>query len=337
MNSSRTEGCTLTGALSVSTAITDGISIIHGPDGCTHHNYSLLHALGYEHDLSLSPTILSSSLAETQIIFGGVDNLRQTLLAACGRDPGVICVLTSCVAAAIGDDVQSVCDEITGVPVVMIPTGGFLGGGFSRGVDEALLSLSMLGEQGCRSGGVTLIGEKNLEFEAEANFQEISRLLALLGVPVQLRFVRNIPSASIARLGSGSLNILRDPSLSGTGEALKSRFGTPFITSFPTGFGGTLDFLEKTGDILGINSRRAVLSEETWQKRVISSFADIRGSSIAPDRNRPAYQPVLDELCELFDLALAHDGIPVRLPDPLPVGTSGLSRMLHRWRRVCRA
>jgi nitrogenase molybdenum-iron protein alpha/beta subunit len=321
----------------VSTAITDSISVIHGPDGCTHHNYSLLHALGYEHDISLHPTILSSSLTETQIVFGGEESLKETLRTACERDPGVICVLTSCVAAAIGDDVQSVCDEAGDVPVVMIPTGGFLGGGFSRGVGEALLALSSLGKQGRTTGGVTLVGEKNLEFEAEANFQEMSRLLALLGVPVQLRFVRNITAESIACLGCGSLNILRDPSLTEIGEALKIRFGTAFLPSFPTGFGGTLDFLARTGHILGIDSTMAVISEEKRQEKVISTFADICGSSIALDRSSPASRPVLDELREVFDLAFTDSGVPVRFPDPPPVGTSGLSRMLHRWRRACRA
>ena len=40
--SSRLEGCTLTGALSVTTEVTDGVTIIHGPAGCSQHNASLL-------------------------------------------------------------------------------------------------------------------------------------------------------------------------------------------------------------------------------------------------------------------------------------------------------
>jgi nitrogenase molybdenum-iron protein alpha/beta subunit len=337
MNSSRNEGCTLTGALSVSTAISDGITIIHGPDGCTHHNFSLLHALWYEHDQSLFPRIFSSALSETEIVFGGEKRLEQTLMTARDRKPGVICILTSCVAAAIGDDVQSVCDKIEDIPTIVIPTGGFLGGGFSRGVSEALLSLSGLGEQGTRNGSVNLIGEKNLEFEAEANFEEMARLLSLLGVGIQLRFVRNISTASIARLGSASLNILRDPSLADVGEALQIRFGTPFISSFPIGFRRTLDFLEIVGERLGIESSGAVYAEDKYQKRLIASFEDLRGSEIAIDKDPDVGHLVIDELQELFDFVFTDNGIPLRFPDPAPVGTSGLSRMLHRWRRACHA
>jgi nitrogenase molybdenum-iron protein alpha/beta subunit len=337
MNSSRTEGCTLTGALSVSTAISDGITIIHGPDGCTHHNFSLLHALWYEHDQIAFPGILSSALSETEIVFGGEKRLEQTLLDARSRKPGVICILTSCVAAAIGDDVQAVCDRIEDIPAMVIPTGGFLGGGFSKGVSEALLSLSGLGEEGTRNGKVNLIGEKNLEFEADANFEEIARLLALLGVGIQLRFVRNIPAASIARLGSASLNILRDPALADVGEALRMRFGTPFLSSFPVGFQGTLDFLEDVGERLDIDSSGAVSAEDTYQERLIASFGDLNGSEITVTSDPVAGHPALDELQELFDFVFTDHGTPLRFPDPAPVGTSGLTRMLHRWRRACRA
>lgn len=337
MNISRTEGCTLTGALSVTTAIPDGISIIHGPDGCAHHNFSLLHSLMFEHGRCLPPDILCSSLSETEIVFGGEERLGQVLSAACRRDPGVISVLTSCVADAIGDDARSVCSEVTGIPVIVIPTGGFLGGGFSHGISGALEALSVLGEPGTPDGSVCLVGEKNLEYEAEANFDEMARLLSLLGARIGLRFVRNTPSRSLSRLGTVSLNVVRDPSLAGIGETFRDRFGTPFIGSFPVGFQGTLDFLEEAGDLLGIDPCRAVRSEQGAQERLIASFSDISGSAFHFEGPLAGNDPVIGEIAEVFDLELSSRGTRIRVPDPLPVGTSGLSRMLHRWRRVCRA
>jgi nitrogenase molybdenum-iron protein alpha/beta subunit len=336
VNSSRTEGCTLTGALSVSTSIADGLTIIHGPDGCVHHNVSLLHALWHENEEGLFPRIYSSSMTEADVVFGGDDRLVETLRSAQCQRPGIICILTSCVAAAIGDDVSSVCDR-AGVRAVVIPTGGFLGGGFSRGVSEALLALSMLGETGEENGAVNLIGEKNLEYEAEANFEEVSRLLALLGVRVHLRFVRNISADAIPSLGSASLNILRDPSLDDVGKALEARFGTPFLTTFPVGFGETLSFLQDAGEMLGIESSGAIDCEERYQKDLAASFSDLDGSAVTLDREPAPGHALLDELRESFGLVFTDQGIPVRLPDPLPVGTTGLSRLLHRWRRSCRA
>jgi nitrogenase molybdenum-iron protein alpha/beta subunit len=336
VNSSRTEGCTLTGALSVSTSIADGLTIIHGPDGCVHHNASLLHALWHENEEGLFPRIYSTSMTEADVIFGGEERLVETLHAANRLHPGIICILTSCVAAAIGDDVSSVCDR-AGVRAVVIPSGGFLGGGFSRGVSEALLALSALGRKGEGNGTVNLIGEKNLEYEAEANYEEVVRLLALLGVRVGLRFVRNIPANAITSLGSASLNILRDPSLSDIGRALEARFGTPYLSSFPVGFGGTLAFLRDVGEILDTESSGAIDCEERYQKNLAASFSDLDGSAVTLDREPATSQVLLSELKESFGLVLTDQGIPVRLPDPLPVGTAGLSRLLHRWRRACRA
>lgn len=335
-NSSRTEGCTLTGALSVSTSINDALTVIHGPDGCIHHNLSLLHALWNENGEGLFPRIYSSSMTEADVVFGGEETLSGTLLAARRQQPGIIIVLTSCVAAAIGDDVAAACDR-AGVRAVVVPTGGFLGGGFSRGVSEALLALSALGTRGEGNGTVNLIGEKNLEYEAEANFEEVTRLLALLGARVQLRFVRKIPSDAIARLGSASLNILRDPALADVGRALEARFGTPYLSAFPVGLGGTLSFLQDAGEVLGIESSEAIECEERYQEDLADSFSDLDGLPLTLDREPAADHALLGELEGTFGLVFTDQGTPVRLPDPLPVGTAGLSRLLHRWRRACRA
>jgi len=337
MISSRTEGCTLTGALSVTSSVQDAITVIHGPDGCAHHNFSLLHALHFDNDQLILPSILSSSLKEQEIIFGGEQALEDALAGALAGSPGAIFVLTSCVAAAIGDDVMAVCSEISGCPVVVIPSGGFLGGGFSDGVRSALIALSDLGDGGDPNGTVTLVGEKNLEYEAEANYREVRRLLGLLGVKVQLRFVRNIDISAIAHLGSSSLNILREESLTDVGDVLEDRFGTPYLPSFPVGFEGTLTFLSQVADALNIGSGEAVSWEMARQKEIIDQFSELRGRAINvchPGGMPPLF---LNELLELFDLQVKERGQTLPLPDPVPVGTSGISRMLSRWKRVLHA
>jgi nitrogenase molybdenum-iron protein alpha/beta subunit len=336
MNSSRSEGCTLTGALSVTTAITDAITLIHGPEGCAHHNSSLLHALLIDSGRLFAPAILSTSLTETEVIFGGEEALEKTISRAATSEPGVICVLTSCVSAAIGDDVRAVCKDFSYLPVVVVPTGGFLGGGFSQGVEEALIALSDFGEIGDESGSVTLIGEKNLEYEVEANYQEVSRLLSLLGVSIELRFVRNISIMEMKKLGSSSVNILRDPSLIRVGNFLESQFDIPFIPSFPVGLEETLGFLETIGSILGIDTRSAAAVERENQRRLIGSFHNLRGKVLSSGSNGTPDQPLFKEIQQIFDISFEDHGKPVPIPDPLPVGTSGLSRMLHRWRRMCR-
>ncbi|HMK15433.1 MAG TPA: nitrogenase component 1, partial [Methanomicrobiales archaeon] len=78
-SSSRLEGCTLSGALSVTTEVTDGLTLVHGPAGCSQHNASLLHATLLGRDSSRLLRMISSDLDEAGVIFGGEGALASAL------------------------------------------------------------------------------------------------------------------------------------------------------------------------------------------------------------------------------------------------------------------
>jgi nitrogenase molybdenum-iron protein alpha/beta subunit len=341
MSSSRSEGCTLTGALSITTAVRDAITIIHGPRGCAHHNFSLFHTVAMDRGRT-APRIFSTMITEKDVVFGGEEALEQAIRRAVDQKPEFIFVLTSCVADTIGDDAAMVCREEWPVPVVHIPTSGFLGGGFHDGERNALLSLAAIGQHEGRAGdgtaGITLVGEKNLEYEVDQNYSEIVRLLSLLGEEVGLRFVREIGARDIGLLGRGSLNILREPGLSPVGEALEKMFGTPFIPSFPIGLDGTLAFLEEVARMSGNPGNTALDREKSRQRALVDEFADMRGRSVrlegVPDLGE---QEAINELVARFDLNLEERGTPFPVPSPFPAGTSGVRRVLHRWRARTRA
>ncbi len=345
-NVSRFEGCTLTGALAVVTEIRDAVCIIHGPAGCTHHNFSLLHATLLGNDTVAVPRLLSTGLSENEIIFGGEDALERCI----GRahevlpSPASLFVLSTCIVDTIGDDVYGVCTREWDLPVVPIRTAGFLGGIFQTGVSNALLAAATLaGPCSQQDAGVTLIGEKNLESDVDENYAEMVRLLAYFDLPVNLRFVRDIATRDVARLGAGSLNILREPALRPVGEELMHRHGTPFVESFPAGLAGTRRFLEEVGRLTGQDSRDPVHEEAAYQKEILAEFADLAGTRIRFDRFSPMLEEdgegrgIVAELVETLDLRLTQDGIPLPAPYPAPVGTAGIHRMLHRWQRAIRS
>ncbi|MBP1927659.1 nitrogenase molybdenum-iron protein alpha/beta subunit [Methanolinea mesophila] len=341
MSSSRSEGCTLTGALSITTAVRDAVSIIHGPRGCAHHNFSLFHTVAVDRGRP-PPRILSSMVTEKDVVFGGEEALERALHRAVQMDPACIFVLTSCVADTIGDDTAMVCREDRPVPVVHIPTSGFLGGGFHDGERNALIALATMEDHGRPAregpGGITLVGEKNLEYEVDQNYAEIVRLLSLLGVEVRLRFVREIDSREVGLLGRGSLNILRETGLTPVGEALEVRFGTPFISSFPLGLEGTLVFLSQVAESEGKTADPALEKEKRRQRALVEEFGDIRGRSVRLEGvTDPGEQEAVRELAELFDLSVDERGASLPLPSPFPAGTSGVRRVLHRWRARTRA
>lgn len=334
--SCRSAGCTLTGALSVVTQVHDAVTIIHGPQGCTHHNFSLLFATGPDSDRLTLPPLFSTGLSETDVVFGGEEALGRTLDTVMARHPGAIFVLSTCVVETIGDDVESVCASRAGCPVIIVPTAGFLGGSFQEGVNNALISLAAMAPVQEPGAGVNLIGEKNLEYEVEENYVEVRRLLKNLGLSINLRFVRDTTTNDIASLGAARLNVLRDPSLIPVGEYLRSRFGTPYIPSFPVGLCGNSAFLKSVAGACGIDCVEAVKREQGREAQLLADFKDLAGSGacfahIPPD---PDSYITIREIAKAVGIHLTPDGRPVPVPVAPPVGLAGAKRLLHRWRRA---
>jgi nitrogenase molybdenum-iron protein alpha/beta subunit len=339
MNTSRSEGCTLTGALSVTTAVRDGVTVIHGPKGCAHHNFSLFHATRIDNECFALPRIVSTGLLENDIIFGGEEALEQTIEAVIRSQPASVYVLSTCVVETIGDDVRSVCDQGWDVPVLHVPTAGFLGGVFQTGYVNALMALSALAKKTGDVPGVNLVGEKNLEFEVDQHFKEVLRLISLLGTDVHMRYVRDVSTADIGSLGNASLNILREPVLEPVGRHLESSFRTPWISSFPVGLYGTIRFLEETAEKLGAGCDAAVEAELKFQQEMVERFSDLGSRTVwfgEGFESSPGF-PLVEELITELDMGLDERGTSLPFPEPFPVGTAGISRLLHRWRRRCNA
>jgi len=338
-NSSRSGGCTLTGALSVTSHVRGTVSIIHGPKGCSHHNFSLLHATAFENDRVAAPSLISTGLGETDIVYGGEEALARTISSAAEKGPRGIFVLSTCVIDTIGDDVAEVCSRDYGVPVISIPSAGFLGGTFHDGVNNALIAIAASAEPVPKQGGVNIIGEMNLEYEVEENFREISRLLSAAGMTIACRFVHDMPFEDIRSLGAARLNILRHPALVPVGLFLKERFGTPFVSAFPQGFSDTLSFIGKVARECDIEGRSAVERERHLQEQIIDDFSDLAGSAatfgpiMADDDTLRAVREVADAL----KMMVGEAGTAKTVPVNLGTGTSGVRRMFHRWRRSLHA
>jgi nitrogenase molybdenum-iron protein alpha/beta subunit len=335
----RSGGCTLTGALSVTTQVRDAASIIHGPRGCAHHNFSLFHATLLDNEQAVFPDLISTALEDRDIIFGGEEALARSIQSVCMRDVSAVFALTTCVVATIGDDVEAVCSQDWPVPVIPVPTAGFLGGTFQDGVNNALIALSDFSEPSSRGQFVNIIGEKNLEYEVEENFAEIMRILTLLGLPVGIRFVHQLSLDDIPLLGAAQLNILRDPSLVPVGEHLRQRFNTPYIPSFPTGLSDTLAFIGAVATACGIDATRALGIEQALQAEILADFSDISdaqgifcGLVTDPESSRAAR-----EAADALHIRVDGDTKAHPLPVHPVVGTSGIRRMLHRWRRAIHA
>jgi len=338
-NSSRFGGCTLTGALSVTSHVRETVSIIHGPRGCSHHNFSLLHATAFDNDRIAVPSLVSTALGETDIVYGGEEALARVIASVAERDIRAIFVLSTCVIDTIGDDVAEVCSREYGLPVIPVPSAGFLGGTFHNGVNNALIAIAALAEPGPGDSGVNIIGEMNLEYEVEENYAEISRLLSLTGIQVNCRFVHDLPYDNLSSLGRAKLNILRHPALEPVGIFLKERFGIPFVRSFPQGLSETLSFIRMVALACSVNGDPAVDRERSLQEKILEDFRDLSGSaaSFSSPSGEPECLRVAAETADALHMTLGEHESGTSLPVNPAVGTAGVRRMLHRWRRSLHA
>ena len=225
------------------------------------------------------------------------------------------------------------------IPVIPVPTAGFLGGTFQSGVNNALIALAGMAPPCTKNRGVNIIGEKNLEYEVDENFSEVRRLLEALGLTVNTRFVHETCVDTIAGLGAAQVNILRDPGLLPVGEYLRQRFGTPYIPSFPVGLAATIAFLKTTADACGVDCHTAVAEEQALQEMTLSDFSDLSGVSVSCDPAvwNPAAVRAVHEMADALRMHFGPGGHTLPLSATSPVGSAGVRRMLHRWRRAIHA
>ena len=136
------------------------------------------------------------------------------------------------------------------------------------------------GTAGIVTGGSPSWERRTWRMTWRRTIREVSRLLALLGEKVRLRFVRGIRGADIQSLSRSRLNILREPEIRAAGESFAARFGTPYIDSFPVGLSGSLRFIEETAEILGLESAGALREERAFQEEALAGFEDLSGERI---------------------------------------------------------
>ena len=301
--------------------------------------FSAYHAMAADSDTFSIPKVIVSNITNREVIFGGEEALLEALDRADAKNPALISVVTSCVPETIGDDVEGVCaSHAAADKIVYVPASGFLGGSSQDGENIALISISKLvSPSEIVPRTAVIIGEKNLESEVEENYAEVCRLLSRLGISVSLRFCRNISAADIIKLGTADFFIIRDERVEEAGRTIAENFGRPYVSSFPSGLSGCIRFLREAGLACGISEAEiedAVSAEEAYQAEQLSIFKELSGMKVSL-----GFEPfagchaVAREAMQRLNIHEAADGMEIKLPFYLPVGLSGVLKMLYLWRR----
>jgi nitrogenase iron protein len=285
-------GCAFAGAVNTLTQIADAVTVAHGPRSCVHIAASTMLSSGMGSlarygtviPEQLHPRLVGSDMNESAMIHGGAESLAMTLAGVRARHAGPVFVVTTCPAGVIGDDVDAVLSPAASAsrPVLRIRTDGNIEGDYLQGVINACLegaSALIGGTRHAAEACVNIVAEKNIALNADANFAIIQRLLGMLDLRVNCRFVRRTSVASLRDYLGAPLNL---PAYNEHwGRILKDflvdRFACRFAASaFPSGFHETEHWLREIAAFFSRSPR----AEEALD--TLRSEYDRRLSVIAP-------------------------------------------------------
>lgn len=165
--------CAMTGAAACLAGFEGMSVVIHGSSGCYYYPTTLLHA-----------PLHGTFILENEVIFGSEDRLREVIGGLSGTGTR-IAVITTCVPAILGEDIQSM---LSGHDVLLVDSPGF-SGDVEAGYAKALSLLEPQTDPATE--GVNIDGICLLDPFYKGNLQEIRRLLTLASVPVATVFCRD--------------------------------------------------------------------------------------------------------------------------------------------------
>lgn len=293
-------GCAFNGAMTMSSNLKDAVILAHSPKSCTYLSIQTISSAGrrtlFERGnilpSSLIPNVLSTDMSETDMVFGGSENLLSKVKSVLNSQtpPPAIVIVSSCPSGIIGDDIDDALSLSTErTKIVTVKAEGNLTGDYLQGMLMAYTSLAkQIIDRNVekREKTVNIVFEKVVARNTEMNFQRLKTFLTRMNISVNCRFLCNTSYASLRDFCSAELNLLayRDY----TGKILEDFFikeyGASFFEKqFPIGFKETSDWLLALGKhFYASDEAKSIISENEiiYQNRIKSVRPKLEGKKL---------------------------------------------------------
>jgi nitrogenase molybdenum-iron protein beta chain len=265
--------CSLGGAYITSTGVYGVVPILHAGAGCgIAQLLGVYYAAGENAAGGQGGTSTPCScLIEKHVIFGGEDKLRKLIDSTIQLMEGdLYVVISGCVPALIGDDVDSVVREFRGkADVIFVNTAGFKGNTFD-GYEEFLGAVidQYLEPRKKKKKVVNILGVVPFQHVFwKGDLNTVKNLLAKIGVDANILFTQFDGVRKLKEIPEAELNIVLS-TWNGHKAAgkLKEKFGQEYLTfpSTPIGPKQTSEFLRSVAKKLKIPKKdvERVIGEE---------------------------------------------------------------------------
>ena len=257
-------GCAFNGAVSTSLHLKDVVVLAHSPKSCAYISYQTTSSAGrrafFERGallpVSLAPNLECTQMRESDMVFGGMEALREKLSDIKKNSPKAIVIVSACPAGIIGDDISQTAAEITSehCPVVAIKADGNMTGDYLQGMLMTYTDLAkgfIKKDVPLKHDTVNIVFEKFIAKNTNTNFEVIKNLLSSMCIHVNCRFLCETTYEALQNFCSAPLNLLAYKDY--TGRILKDffekDFGCRFLTrDFPIGFNETVEWIHEIAD-----------------------------------------------------------------------------------------
>jgi nitrogenase molybdenum-iron protein alpha chain len=260
--------------------LTDCVLIDHSPIGCSGENAKFnlsMHVGLSRRGKSLQNTLnISTNLMEQDMVFGASDKLRRTIRDAQKRfHPRAIFIGMACATAIIGEDIDSIAEEMEpeiGIPIIPLHCEGFRSKHWSTGFDVAF------------HGVLRQIVNRH----PQKKQKDLLNIVALWGTdyftdllkPIGLRVNYLLDCASFDEIRQASEAVATATFCDTLGgymaTALEESFGVPQIDApQPYGINGTDEWLRAIAKVVGKEeeTERYIAGEH---QRIASKLSELR-------------------------------------------------------------
>jgi light-independent protochlorophyllide reductase subunit B len=266
------EGPPHVGAMRVATAMKGLHYVLHAPQGDTYADllFTMIERRNHRPPVTYTTFQARDLGADTANLFK--DAARD---AFARFQPQAMIVGASCTAELIQDDPGGLAEALA-LPVPVIPLDL---PSYSRrenfGADETFFQIvKVLAKPMDRTKAVScnLIGPTALGFRHRDDVTELTKLLAAMGIAVNVCAPLDATPADIARMGAAHFNVLMYPETAETAARhLEKALGQPFTKVVPIGTHATRDFLAEVALITGLPLPAETGLRQPWYAASVDS------------------------------------------------------------------
>lgn len=294
--------CALGGAYGTALGVYGLVPLLHSGLGCgLGQLFGQLYAGGQNAGGPVGGTSTpTTGLVEEHVIFGGEDKLRKLIEASTEVMEGDgFVVISGCVPALIGDDVDAVVREYDGeAPLFSVNAPGFNGNSY-EGYElffEALIE-QILTPLPKEKGTVNIFGVvpyQHIFWKGELDV--IKNLLEKIGLKANIIFTEADGVEKLKQIPQAEYNVVLSTwNGQRAAKKLEKKFETPFITfpGVPIGPKQTSNFLRTVGEKIGVDSTKVEGVIEVEEKRTYR-FIEYSGDALLIVRPHSYFAVVAD-------------------------------------------